>query len=509
MLTRLTVSGFKNLVDADVRFGPFTCIAGTNGVGKSNLFDAIRFLSNLATHPLREAALMVRDELSKSGDLRSLFTRTGDEYGDTMELAAEMVIPEHGEDDLGQPATAKTTFLRYELELAYEAETATSTVSRLVIRKELLTYINRGEAVSRLGFPHKKEWRDSVIIGRRTVDFISTEASDSGLLIRRHQEGGGQPQPYAANKLMRTVLSSVNAGEAATAALAKREMQSWQLLQLEPTALRKPDPIDAPAHLGSDGAHLPATLYRLARTRGTGVYARVGNRLAELNEDVQHVFVERDDKRDLLIMEVQDRSGTSHPARALSDGTLRFLALTVIEEDEQAGGVLCLEEPENGIHPARIEAMLALLLDIATDNKTALEEGTQLRQVIINTHSPAVVNRLPADSLVFAEREKVLDGNGRLNNQVKFAALPDTWRTTTPKSTTMKVGKQEQEAKPAPSITLGKILAYLNPDAEPPTTGEPATGKATSATRAPRLERRLRDHFANQLALFTEATDSL
>ena len=510
MLTRLTVSGFKNLVDADVRFGPFTCIAGTNGVGKSNLFDAIRFLSNLATHPLREAALMVRDELSKSGDLRSLFTRTGDEYGDTMELAAEMVISEHGEDDLGQPATAKTTFLRYELELAYEAETATSAVSRLVIRKELLTYINRGEAVSRLGFPHKKEWRDSVIIGRRTVDFISTEPSDNGLLIRRHQEGGGQPQPYAANKLMRTVLSSVNAGEAATAALAKREMQSWQLLQLEPTALRKPDPIDAPAHLGSDGAHLPATLYRLARMRGTGVYARVGNRLAELNEDVQHVFVERDDKRDLLIMEVRDRSGTSHPARALSDGTLRFLALTVIEEDDQAGGVLCLEEPENGIHPARIEAMLALLLDIATDNKTALEEGTQLRQVIINTHSPAVVNRLPADSLVFAEREKVLDAKGRLNNQVKFAALPDTWRTTTPKNNTIKVGKQEQEVKPAPSITLGKILAYLNPEAELLAVGELTTSEAVQkATRAPRLERRLRDHFASQLALFTEAAENL
>jgi len=28
MLTRLKVSGFKNLVDVDVRFGPFTCIAG-------------------------------------------------------------------------------------------------------------------------------------------------------------------------------------------------------------------------------------------------------------------------------------------------------------------------------------------------------------------------------------------------------------------------------------------------------------------------------------------------
>ena len=41
MLTRLRVKGFKNLVDVEAHFGPFTCIAGANAVGKSNLFDAV------------------------------------------------------------------------------------------------------------------------------------------------------------------------------------------------------------------------------------------------------------------------------------------------------------------------------------------------------------------------------------------------------------------------------------------------------------------------------------
>ncbi len=52
MLTRLKANGFKNLVDVDIRFGPFTCVAGANGVGKSNLFDAIMFLSALADKSL-------------------------------------------------------------------------------------------------------------------------------------------------------------------------------------------------------------------------------------------------------------------------------------------------------------------------------------------------------------------------------------------------------------------------------------------------------------------------
>lgn len=76
MLTRLKVDGFKNLRDVDVRFGPFTCIAGPNGVGKSNLFDAIMFLSALADKTLAKAAASVRGNESGRGDIRALFTRT-------------------------------------------------------------------------------------------------------------------------------------------------------------------------------------------------------------------------------------------------------------------------------------------------------------------------------------------------------------------------------------------------------------------------------------------------
>ena len=55
MLTRLEVDGFKNLVGFSAEFGPYTCIAGPNGTGKSNVFDAIHFLSLLADHSILEA----------------------------------------------------------------------------------------------------------------------------------------------------------------------------------------------------------------------------------------------------------------------------------------------------------------------------------------------------------------------------------------------------------------------------------------------------------------------
>jgi AAA15 family ATPase/GTPase len=112
MLTRLQVSGFKNLVDVDVHFGPFTCIAGANGVGKSNLFDAILFLSSLTERTLAEAALSVRDESQRNGDVRSIFHRIGTENDCEMRFEAEMILPKQGLDDLGQHVEASITLVR-------------------------------------------------------------------------------------------------------------------------------------------------------------------------------------------------------------------------------------------------------------------------------------------------------------------------------------------------------------------------------------------------------------
>jgi predicted ATPase len=464
MLTRLKVSGFKNLVDVDVRFGPFTCIAGANGVGKSNLFDAIRFLSALADLPLIEAALSVRDEAGKTGDVRSLFHRVGDSYENEMTFEAEMIVPAEGEDDLGQKAEASITFLRYSLILAYRADDRFRSLGSLELIKEELVHINLGDASKNLLFFHRPDWRKSAVRGRRTSPFISTENEGMNRVIRLHQDGGsrGQPLSRSATNLPRTVLSVTNAAESPTAVLARREMQSWRLLQLEPSSLRQPDEFTAPTSLETDGSHLAATLYHLARLAKhkngqsddeviNQVYSEIANRLANLIDDVDKVWIDRDDRRELLTLMVTSRDGTSHPARALSDGTMRFLALAVLELDPEAQGLLCLEEPENGIHPERIPKILQLLQDIATDTNEPVGSDNPLRQVIINTHSPAVVMQVPDDSLLVAELRETVRSDQRFK-RVCFGCLPDTWRQT-----------KDPEPNKVNVIPKGKLLAYLNP----------------------------------------------
>jgi predicted ATPase len=466
MLTRLKVSGFKNLVDVDVRFGPFTCIAGANGVGKSNLFDAIQFLSALANKSLSEAALLVRDEGGNTGDIKSLFHRVGNDYVKTMAFEAEMIVPEEGIDDLGQTAKARITFLRYFLELAYREDNHLKSLGRLEILREELVHINRGDAKKHLLFSHKPDWRKSALIGaHRSPYFISTDQQEDGnRIIKLHQDGGTQGRPLTrlAINLPRTVLSVANAAESPTVLMARREMQSWRLLQLEPSALRQSDKFTATTKLEANGSHLAATLYHLARSQqspqqpveledDSPIYYEIANRLATLIGDVEKVWVDKDDVRELLTLMITTRDGTPHSAKSLSDGTMRFLALAVLALDQEALGLICLEEPENGIHPERIPKILQLLQEIATKTDEPLGVNNPLRQVIINTHSPAVVAQIPDDSLILAELQENLR-NGQRFKQVHFRYLTGTWRQT-----------EDPESKNTDIISKGKIMAYLNP----------------------------------------------
>jgi len=468
MLTRLKVNGFKNLMDVDVCFGPFTCVAGVNGVGKSNLFDAIRFLSMLANETLIEAALSVRAEGGSASDLRSLFHRVGDHYADRMSFEAEMIVPEKAIDNLGQTGEASITILRYVLELGYRRDTRNnSSLGPLEILREELSHIKKGEAGNHILFPHsKKKWRDSVVVGARRSPFISTEGEGEEIVIKLHQDQvKGRTLSRSAANLPRTILSSANAAESPTVLCARREMESWQILQLEPSALRKPDEMNASPHLSANGEHLPATLYHLAQptmfaTKSSeplvdpaSIYSQVANRLATLIGDVSKVWVDRDDKREILTLQVTGIDGTDHPARSLSDGTLRFLALSVLELDVSAQGVICLEEPENGIHPERIRAMLNLLQDIATDPDEPVDETNPLRQVIVNTHSPSVVSEVPDGSLLVAESKEAM-GDGRRFKKVIFSCLSDTWRTKAPEKPSI--------------VSKGKLMTYLNPASSPP-----------------------------------------
>jgi predicted ATPase len=369
-----------------------------------------------------------------------------------MEFMADMIIPGYAVDDLGQEAEPSYTFLRYTLELIYRAEEKhDKSVNPIQILREELTHLPKGEIRENILFKTSRTWRDSVITGRKTTKLISTEEEDGRTIIKLHQDQkkGGKAQSLLASNLPRTVLSSTNAAESPTALCARREMESWMLLQLEPSALRKPDDFTAHSSLTNNGEHLPATLHRLAQKDAERVYQQVSNDLADLITDVNEVTIDADEKRQLYTLYIRDGAGTDHPAHALSDGTLRFLALSILGRDSQAQGLICLEEPENGIHPERIPAMLELLRNMAVDTDEPVDDTNPLRQVIVNTHSPGFVGEVPVETLVAIENKEI-KYRGKLNKGIVLSAMPDTWRL-------------KEHPRRIQVMTKKMLLSYLQP----------------------------------------------
>lgn len=445
MLTRLEVNGFKNLMGFSVDFGPFNCIAGPNGVGKSNIFDAIRFLSLLADHTLQEAALRVRDADPETSDLYDLFWTDGSRRLDSFQIAAEMIVAQDIVDDFGRPARASSSFLRYEIEIGYTKPSSES-LERLVLRKETLNYITQGDAVKQLRFPNSaKHFRNMVVQNRRRAEgYIVTQSGTDGqieILIR--QEGNqGRPQRAPAMSAMKTIVGTSNTSTTPTILAARREMQSWRLLALEPSAMRRADRLYDDPHVSANGDHLPATLFRLAK-QDENVYARVTNRLSQLL-NVRQVNVNHDPVRQLLTLEAQEKSGAYLPARSLSDGTLRFLTLCILVEDSEAQGVICMEEPENGIHPEKMPDMVNLLRDLAVDAHQPVGTDNPLRQVIVATHSPVFVMLQKPDDLLFAALTRVRTDLGPAST-LRCRPLNNTWRCDAEES----------------GVAQGTILAYL------------------------------------------------
>ncbi len=449
MLTRLRVKGFKNLVDVDVRFGPFTCIAGPNGAGKSNLFDAITFLGDLASMPIMKAASRARGTNGRISDFHSLFFKDAKGNFLPMLFIAEMIVPSKVIDDFDRTAKPTATFLEYTLELRLgEIHADQSPSDPIYIEQESLRAINSSEAAKHLGFAQSSTWIKQHVFGpgSRSTPFISTEISGNPKqpairLFGDQTKKGGPPFLVPARKSPQTVVSGANSSSHPTALAARSELRSWRLLQLEPSALRRSDDFGDDPFVTSTGEHLPGALMRLDN------YGEVSQRLSELLPDIVSVNVDADEKRQVKTLLLTMKDKETYTASSLSDGTLRFLALAVLALDPEFGGLLCMEEPENGIHPSRIPQMLTLVRSLSEEVE-ADDDGASapsIRQLIINTHSPLVVAELRDDELLFAETLK-MKGKAFVN----FKPLPDTWR------------QNSSGLKGAELITRGEILSYLS-----------------------------------------------
>ena len=123
----------------------------------------------------------------------------------------------------------------------------------------------------------------------------------------------------------------------------------------------------------------------------------------------------------LSLLADRNISDAATEVRRTSDGGCSLMLV-----DVQDRAVLCIEEPENGIHPSRVPNLAELLRDYAVDAHHAVGTDNPLRQVVLNSHSPEVARQFSCDDLIFVERA-LTSTDGPIS---VFRPIADTWRTT-------------------------------------------------------------------------------
>jgi predicted ATPase len=143
--------------------------------------------------------------------------------------------------------------------------------------------------------------------------------------------------------------------------------------------------------LEQDGSNLALTLQELDFQ---GVLPKVKNHLKQLSTRFEDIKVRAEGGRSQLY--VQERGLGLMSATRLSDGTLKLLCLLAVLCDPNPAPLVCIEEPETGLHPDA----LAIVGD-------ALREASTRTQLIVTTHSDALVDRFTdePESVIVCERD--------------------------------------------------------------------------------------------------------
>jgi predicted ATPase len=141
---------------------------------------------------------------------------------------------------------------------------------------------------------------------------------------------------------------------------ARQELRSLRVLRLDPEALRQPSSVNASRFLSPNRSNLPTTLARM-QAEDKFALNDVSLDLANLVPDLVGLELKEDEYRNEYTIWAKYMDGRSYSSRVLSDGTLRLLALATLKNDPQFRGVLCVEEPDSGVHPEYLSKVAHLL----------------------------------------------------------------------------------------------------------------------------------------------------
>ncbi|MGH3829832.1 MAG: AAA family ATPase [Pseudonocardiaceae bacterium] len=372
-LREIRLTAFKSFRGAVLPVDAITVLTGRNSAGKSNALDGIEVLSRLATG--EELADALDGRRRESGQVR------GGSRG----------CAPHGATKFSLGCTVESGKSQFSLDFKIEIEPELRLIEEVLI----------GPAPT----------LETGQVERRNLLF-SCEATDTDAALNAEIYNGKRgPNPIMAFRDSRLLTSQlplrivpqnkadeavVKAAQAVTAAL-----RGVFHLDPIPHLMREYVP-ERDTDLRRTGANVSAAIARLRR-EDEPVFDRVRRLVQQVGDErIRGISVIRSELGDVMLalQENPGRKSDLTPAREMSDGLLRFMAIATalltsnrgldIDPGLSTGGprsgvLLVIEELENGLHPSQAGRVLELIKEVSRDLST---------RVMLTTHSPALLNAM-------------------------------------------------------------------------------------------------------------------
>lgn len=358
-IEKIRVKNFKVYLDTEIRDLPNMCIfLGANGSGKSTLFEVFGFLSDALKGNVKTA-------LNKRGGYKEVYSRNG--VGDI-----EIEIKFRNPDVEGK----KQPLITYELSVGL------GELKMPIVTKEVLSY-RRGNT----GKPYKfLEFANG--IGNAIVNENEFESAKQEFKEKRELQmldsaeilaikGLGQFQKFSA-------ISSF-----------RRLLENWYVSNFQIQAAQNIEDSGLSEHLSTTGDNL-AQVTKYIYENYPVTFQKILDKMKERVPGIDKVeATETIDGR--IVLQFSDGSFKDpFISRFVSDGTIKMFAYLVLLNDPKPHPLLCIEEPENYLHPE-------LLIELAEEFRDYANRGGQ---VFISSHSPDFVNALELKELFWLKKDK-------------------------------------------------------------------------------------------------------
>jgi predicted ATPase len=343
-IKRIKIHGFKSLKEIDFELRPLNVLIGPNNGGKTNFLDFFAFLSEAAHEQLQDA-------IARRGGFHSLVFAG---YAD--------------------PKNQK---------LFWEIQCETP-----IVENPRISY--KTTLTSTLSFPPGTKVEEESL-GGQDLGVRKRPFSDLEKILAGHKI-------LEKPKLKEEELVIAQEPKELVEFMFRDYMRSWTIYEFstaENSPLRREQSLKADIRISPTGDNLASVLHNL---REQGQYREAYNEIIKTLKAAFPAF------KDLhfpsgggegkIIIRWEEGFRRDFSANVLSDGVLKFLCLATLLLSSDPPDIICIDEPEIGLHPGLIGLVAEML--VAASEKT---------QLIVATHSPQLITHLKPEDVVVVERE--------------------------------------------------------------------------------------------------------